>query len=271
MPTYESQRRWNESAKGKAAKARYRNSPRGKAVAKVRNRRGRGLPEATRPEPTLCEACGNPPGLRSMHLDHSHKTGKFRGWLCGKCNTGFGKLGDTYEEVIRRAKYLASHADGVRGMSDEYEQNCAYPGSSTLVRMALLRRIVLFAELCLSELVDRDKLPTILDHESHERYLQQLLNELDALVRAGRWPGSGAAEQVSESGHSDHTPSATLAGVPVFLSSELQAGEWVLRTGNRPSVPSSKPVDETEPVYSNLPMSPPKHTPPSAGCPISMP
>ena len=57
-------------------------------------RRSKGLPEPTRPRPTVCECCGRPPGKRSLHLDHCHLTGAFRGWLCGQCNKGIGALGD---------------------------------------------------------------------------------------------------------------------------------------------------------------------------------
>jgi len=39
-------------------------------------------------------------------LDHDHRTGKFRGWLCHDCNTSIGKLGDTFDGVMRAADYL---------------------------------------------------------------------------------------------------------------------------------------------------------------------
>ena len=31
---------------------------------------------------------------RAVHLDHNHKTGATRGWLCANCNSGIGKLND---------------------------------------------------------------------------------------------------------------------------------------------------------------------------------
>lgn len=87
-----------------------RNKPR----IKARQRRHARLPEPTRPEPTLCESCGNPPGKMGLHLDHCHTTGAFRGWLCGRCNLGIGNLGDSLPGVLRAAAYLqrnGTHAD----------------------------------------------------------------------------------------------------------------------------------------------------------------
>ncbi len=69
-------------------------------------RRLRGLPEPTRAIPPLCECCGKPPGKLALALDHCHRTGAFRGWLCGKCNTGIGMLGDTQEGLLRAMAYL---------------------------------------------------------------------------------------------------------------------------------------------------------------------
>ena len=70
-------------------------------------RKETGLPLATRPEPQICESCGNPPRTgRVLHLDHCHKTGAFRGWLCVKCNAGIGMLGDDLSGVLRAVAYL---------------------------------------------------------------------------------------------------------------------------------------------------------------------
>lgn len=71
------------------------------------NRRWRGLPDPTRPEPQECENCGGTPnGHGGLHLDHDHKTGAFRGWLCHSCNAGIGQLGDTIEGLERAVAYL---------------------------------------------------------------------------------------------------------------------------------------------------------------------
>lgn len=69
-------------------------------------RAARGMPAASRPEPPLCEACGNPPSKKGMHLDHCHNSHVFRGWLCSRCNLGIGLLGDTLSGVIKAAAYL---------------------------------------------------------------------------------------------------------------------------------------------------------------------
>lgn len=74
------------------------------------------LPEPTRPMPQTCEACGGPPGGRngrygSLNLDHDHITGKFRGWLCDRCNKGLGSLGDSIAGLEKAIEYLTRAAD----------------------------------------------------------------------------------------------------------------------------------------------------------------
>jgi len=64
------------------------------------------LPEPTRPCPTVCELCGSPPRRRALHLDHDHRTGAFRGWLCQRCNLALGQFGDNIEGLMRAVNYL---------------------------------------------------------------------------------------------------------------------------------------------------------------------
>ncbi|MDE2097011.1 MAG: hypothetical protein KGL39_07180 [Patescibacteria group bacterium] len=64
-----------------------------------------GYPKPKRPMPQACECCGAKQ-TRALHLDHCHKTGKFRGWLCFSCNTGLGKLGDSTTGLKRALAYL---------------------------------------------------------------------------------------------------------------------------------------------------------------------
>jgi hypothetical protein len=67
----------------------------------------RGCSGPSRPEPTVCESCAQPPnGHGRLHLDHDHETGEFRGWLCSKCNTGIGLLGDTRSGLLAALKYF---------------------------------------------------------------------------------------------------------------------------------------------------------------------
>lgn len=67
---------------------------------------------ATRPRPELCEVCGKPPNRgKSLHYDHCHMYGKFRGWLCGGCNVVLGIVGDDPKVLDALAAYLRSHGD----------------------------------------------------------------------------------------------------------------------------------------------------------------
>ena len=50
-----------------------------------------------------CQACGSDDNLC---YDHDHITSKFRGVLCGKCNTGIGMLGDNIQGVQQALNYL---------------------------------------------------------------------------------------------------------------------------------------------------------------------
>ena len=59
---------------------------------------------------TPCEICGKS-DLR-LHFDHCHKTNKHRGWLCAKCNTALGALGDDVESIMNGAiRYLRKFED----------------------------------------------------------------------------------------------------------------------------------------------------------------
>ena len=58
------------------------------------------------PKPELCQCCKKT--TTKFHLDHDHVTNTFRGWLCGHCNQGIGKLGDTLEGVMKAVNYLST-------------------------------------------------------------------------------------------------------------------------------------------------------------------
>ncbi len=65
-----------------------------------------GYPEPTRPMPEMCECCGTARGKKSLHLDHDHAIGKFRGWLCTRCNLGVGYFKDSVERLSAAIAYL---------------------------------------------------------------------------------------------------------------------------------------------------------------------
>jgi recombination endonuclease VII len=69
---------------------------------------------AGRPRPEICELCGEKPRKtdkrHGIHFDHCHITGKFRGWLCYRCNNILGQVRDKSELLRRLADYLDAHA-----------------------------------------------------------------------------------------------------------------------------------------------------------------
>lgn len=56
------------------------------------------------PKPKVCDCCKRK--TNNFVLDHDHKTGKFRGWLCRNCNQGIGKLGDDIKSLEKAIDYL---------------------------------------------------------------------------------------------------------------------------------------------------------------------
>lgn len=57
--------------------------------------------------PHACDCCGDViTDNQMLHFDHDHITGTFRGWVCRRCNTGIGNLGDTIEGLQNAIEYL---------------------------------------------------------------------------------------------------------------------------------------------------------------------
>ncbi len=50
----------------------------------------------------ICKAIPN----KHLAVDHCHTTGKIRGLLCGKCNTGLGLFYDDHDLLLTAATYL---------------------------------------------------------------------------------------------------------------------------------------------------------------------
>jgi len=104
-------RRWREAHPDKvkqfAAEYRARNRHDIRVRNREQNRKVNGLPSPTRPQPAACECCGFL--AASLHLDHCHTTGKFRGWLCVSCNRGIGLLQDCLSGVSKAVDYLTQY------------------------------------------------------------------------------------------------------------------------------------------------------------------
>ena len=68
---------------------------------------------AGRPCPSFCEVCGAKPRAtafnnKTLHFDHDHQTGEFRGWLCHNCNL---TLGNSLDDPVR-LRLLADYLEG---------------------------------------------------------------------------------------------------------------------------------------------------------------
>jgi len=106
----EAQFKYNHSPKAKLCRDKYAKTP----AYKTAIRKFHGRPTPTRPCSDFCECCGGPPnGSGKLHEDHDHITGKFRGWLCGKCNAGIGFLSDCADGVAKALTYLNRSEDSV--------------------------------------------------------------------------------------------------------------------------------------------------------------
>lgn len=55
-----------------------------------------------------CAICGER-SMKRFVVDHDHETGKYRGLLCGLCNTAIGLLKDDFRVIREAARYVARH------------------------------------------------------------------------------------------------------------------------------------------------------------------
>ena len=64
---------------------------------------------AGRARPTNCDLCGDA-AIGQICFDHCHNSGKFRGWICDRCNKVLGLIKDSRELLLKMAAYLLSIA-----------------------------------------------------------------------------------------------------------------------------------------------------------------
>ncbi len=76
------------------------------AKEKLKQKRER---EADRPRSITCECCGELPTKIGVVWDHCHDTGKFRGWLCNRCNRVLGMCKDSEKVFKKMIEYLRIH------------------------------------------------------------------------------------------------------------------------------------------------------------------
>lgn len=87
-------------------RARRKNDPEGnrRRLAEFRARRAAArVKQAGRPKPDACELCGEP---AITVFDHCHESGKFRGWICDRCNRVLGSVKDNPDLLVAMAAYL---------------------------------------------------------------------------------------------------------------------------------------------------------------------
>jgi hypothetical protein len=63
-----------------------------------------------RTEILACEICDR---KRRLEADHCHKSGKFRGRICVRCNRGIGCFDDDPELMLKAIGYLTSRTPGL--------------------------------------------------------------------------------------------------------------------------------------------------------------
>jgi hypothetical protein len=112
------QKKYLASTKGRSAVKRYAQSPRGKRLRRTANRKS-WLKCAYNLTPELydamfkkqhgqCAICHQPERHKDwpLSVDHCHKSGRIRGLVCDRCNTGLGRFNDNPKLLLRAVAYL---------------------------------------------------------------------------------------------------------------------------------------------------------------------
>lgn len=73
-----------------------------------------------------CLICGSDNDKKRLSVDHCHKTGRIRGLLCAKCNTGVGMFRDSETNLKLAAEYVA--------MTNRDEKDTNYISKSKEIR-----------------------------------------------------------------------------------------------------------------------------------------
>jgi len=104
-----SRQRWEEKHKQRLQEDQeYAETFKGAIQLKnAAQKRKRDIKRAGELPPDYCELCGETG--RQICYDHCHQTGKFRGWLCHRCNRGIGFANDSANLLRRWANYLDRH------------------------------------------------------------------------------------------------------------------------------------------------------------------
>lgn len=107
----ENNRKWRLSPSGKKWMEEYRKKYRNTPEIKQRYKEYMSKWHLNRREkivgskkPSKCPVCKRS-GIR-ICVDHDHKTGKIRGWLCDKCNVTLGRVDDSPKILMALIKYL---------------------------------------------------------------------------------------------------------------------------------------------------------------------
>lgn len=67
-----------------------------------------------------CAICGYDDGLRALSLDHDHRSGRIRGYLCRDCNSGLGNFHDRPDWLKKAIEYLAVDRSSNPLFADRY-------------------------------------------------------------------------------------------------------------------------------------------------------